>query len=477
MPEIMRMCARIMARATPHLPRPAAPVRTLPEEIAVHTDAILVVGRSDLIGLALALALGLLIGVQRGWAQRRDAAGTRFAGVRTFGLIGLTGGIAGLAAPHAGAAALVLMAAAAALVLLGYWRTSRGGATAVSGTAALVGLLTLACGYLAGGGARAAAAAAAGSIVLLLALRTPLHGLVRRLDEREVQAIGRFALIALVILPLLPDTPFGPFGAWRPRSLWLVVVLVSGFSFAGYVAAKWLGAARGTLATAAAGAMVSSTAVTAAMAARHRAGDGDADLLNAAIALASAVMFARVMMLTAALAGFALPTLALGAVPGLVVSLVVAAWLRRRALNRIADDAANPQNGPQNGPKNGTVLVRNPFDIGPALLMMALVMVMTVVARWVLAQFGDRGLAVVLAVSGSVDVDSAIITLGSLNVGTLSARTAGLVLLPPIMLNTLFKAGVALSVGGWQRSWPAAATLVASCVAAAAVPAAVMLLG
>ncbi len=431
----------------------------------MHTDAILVVGHAELIDLALALALGLLVGLQRGWVQRRDAAGTRFAGVRTYGLIGLTGGIAGIAAPHAGPFALVLVAAAAGLVVLGYWRTSRAGTTAVSGTSALVGLLTLACGYLAGSGALAAAAAATGSIVLLLALRAPLHGLVRSLDEREVQAIGRFALIALVILPLLPDVPFGPLDAWRPRSLWLVVVLVSGFSFAGYMAGKWLGPARGTLATAAAGAMVSSTAVTAAMAARHRAGDSNPDLLNAAIALASAVMFARVMVLTAALAGLALPTLALGAVPGMVVSLAVAGWLRRRALKQegltIAGGAQSPQDA---------VKLRNPFDIGPALLMMALVMVMTVAARWVLDHFGDRGLAVVLAVSGSVDVDSAIITLGSLSSGTIDPRSAGLVLLPPIILNTLFKAGVALSVGVWRRTWPAAATLVASCVAAAVLP-------
>ena len=185
----------------------------------MHTDAILVVGHAELIDLALALALGLLVGLQRGWVQRRDAAGTRFAGVRTYGLIGLTGGIAGIAAPHAAAFALVLVAAAAGLVMLGYWRTSRAGTTAVSGTSALVGLLTLACGYLAGSGALAAAAAATGSIVLLLALRAPLHGLVRSLDEREMQAIGRFALIALVILPLLPDVPFGPLDAWRPRSL------------------------------------------------------------------------------------------------------------------------------------------------------------------------------------------------------------------------------------------------------------------
>ncbi|MBA3055131.1 MAG: DUF4010 domain-containing protein [Sphingomonadales bacterium] len=415
---------------------------------------IVALGRADLLNLALALALGLLIGIQRGWAQREEPDGTRFAGVRTYGLFGLVGGIAGVAAPHAGAVAVVMLAATAALVLIGYWRTSAH-PTAVSGTASLVGLLTIACGYFAGNGSPAAAAAAAGSIVLLLAMRGPLHQLVSNLEEREVMAIGRFALIALVILPLLPNTPFGPFDAWRPRSLWLVVVLVSGFSFAGYLAAKWLGPSKGTLATAAAGSLVSSTAVTAAMAARHRAGDGDPDLLNAAIALGSAVMFARVVVLAGALAPFAVPTLAMAAVPGTIVSLAGTVWLRRRA--RAANSAVSDD-----------VKLRNPFDIGPALLMMALVMAMTAAARWALVHFGDRGLAVVLAISGTADVDSAIITLGSLPPGTLAAHTAGLVLIAPTLLNTAFKASIALSVGGWERAWPGAAPLGLSIVAALA---------
>jgi len=139
------------------------------------------------------------------------------------------------------------------------------------------------------------------------------------------------------------------------------------------------------------------------------------------------------------------------AVPGMVVSLAAAAWLRRRA-------------GAPAG-ASGAVEVRNPFDLAPALLMMAMVMAFTLAARWVLAGYGDRGLAVVLAITGTIDVDSAIITMGSLPPGTLAARVAGLVLVPPVVLNSLFKAGVLVSVGGWRRAWPGAAALLASVVA------------
>ena len=252
----------------------------------------------------------------------------------------------------------------------------------------------------------------------------------------------------------------GPYGAWRPRQLWLVVVLVSGFSFLGYFAARQLGPARGILATAAAGSMVSSTAVTASLAAKLRDGEGDPALLNAGIALASAVMFVRVMVLTAALAGYALPTLLLFAVPGMLASLAAFAWLMRRRQPAKAAASALP--------------LRNPFALGPALWMMLLVMAMTVLARWVLVRFGDSGVAAVLAISGTADVDSAIITLGNLPGGTLTPRVAGLVLLAPIVLNSLFKATVALSIAGWSKARGGAlALLIAAAAAALGVPLAI----
>jgi uncharacterized membrane protein (DUF4010 family) len=374
---------------------------------------------AELEAISLALALGLLVGVQRGWATRKEPAGSRFAGIRTFGLLGLAGGIAGAVQPRAAALATVLLAASAILILIGYWRATAT-RNAISGTASIAALLSLACGYMAGTGAFALAAAASGTMVLVLALRSPLH-------------------------------------RWLDRQLWLVVVLVSGFSFLGYFAARQLGPARGILATAAAGSMVSSTAVTASLAAKLRDGEGDPALLNAGIALASAVMFVRVMVLTAALARFALPTLALFAVPGMLASLAAFAWLMRR--RQPVETAAS------------TMPLRNPFALGPALWMMLLVMVMTVLARWVLARFGDSGLAAVLAITGAADVDSAIITMGNLPPSTLAPKLAGLVLLSPILLNTLFKAVTAVSIAGWSKAKGGAAALaIAAVVAALGVP-------
>ena len=293
------------------------------------------------------------------------------------------------------------------------------------------------------------------SAVLLLAMRSSLHRWIDRLNEREVLAIARFAVIAMVILPLLPDRGMGPYNAWNPRQLWLVVVLVSGFSFAGYFATKLLGAAKGILATACAGSMVSSTAVTASLATKIKQGGQDTALFASAVSAASVVMFVRVLLLVGLLAPFALGEFALRVVPGLLVSLGFAAWYWRNAGTPARAEARHE------------VGLRNPFDLGPAILLALLVMVFTVAAHFTLARFGDRGLAAVLALSGTIDVDSAIITLGSLPGGTIDARTAGLVLAIPVTLNTVFKASIATSLGGWQQGKHGTLPLIAAALTVA----------
>src|SRR5690606_26431440 len=138
---------------------------------------------------------------------------------------------------------------------------------------------------------------------------------------------------------------------------WLVVVLVSGLSFAGYSATRLLGPERGLLATAAAGALVSSTAVTAAFALRLRDDTTARPLLAGGIALASVVMIARVLVLVGVLAPFALPGLALIALPGLLLSLIATVWLLRQGR---ASGAAR-----QNPAPSSALILRNPFDLRP----------------------------------------------------------------------------------------------------------------
>ena len=127
-------------------------------------------------------------------------------------------------------------------------------------------------------------------------MREELHGFVERLDADDVKALARYAVIAGAVLPFLPNGNYGPLGAWNPQRLWLVVVLVTGFSFLGYVANRIFGERHGTIATALIGGAYSSTAVTQSLAQRLGA-KKQAGAEPAGIALATAVMYLRVPVL------------------------------------------------------------------------------------------------------------------------------------------------------------------------------------
>ncbi|WP_245647626.1 MgtC/SapB family protein [Novosphingobium lentum] len=402
---------------------------------------------ASLTGLIAALLGGLIVGLERGWRQRDARDGTRVSGVRSFGLLGLAGGIAGLL-PNVVAAALVL--GVAALLAVGYRLSAR--SDALSATTAIAGILTVAIGLVAVRQSATVALGAAGACFILLSARRSLHGLLKGLTETEIEAVARFLLVALVVLPLLPDAQFGPYDAWNPRKIWMVVVLVAALSFAGYVAARRMGSERGTLVVALAGAIVSSTAVTADLARRLRSESETRGALSAGIALASIVMFVRVQVLAALLVPRALPSLMLAMAPATLVAggLALLGWWRQR------DDRAAPTR------------IGNPFDFGPALLLALSVAVLSLVARWALARFGDGGIAVVLGLTGMMDVDAAVITLSGMPQTSLGGVQAGLVLSVPVLANTAIKAGMTMVIAPGRAGLAAAIPLLAALAASLA---------
>ena len=404
-------------------------------------------------GLGLSLAIGLLIGVERGWRLRDEMPGTRVAGFRTFGLAGLLGGVAGLVPVAIGA---IILLAASANFVAGYLRQSEDRQN-LSATNAIAALLTMLLGLLATTGYSVPALVAAATATLLLSMREQFHRWLKGMSPAEIQSVGRFALIALVILPLLPDRNYGPYEAWNPRQIWMVVVLVSGLSFAGYVATRRLGATKGLLMTAICGAIVSSTAVTVAFARRLKDGREAEGALIAGIALASVVMFVRVLLLTFLLAPRALQSLAWTMAPAAIVALGLAALALRRMMDR--SDAAEVKLG-------------NPLDMQAALGLAALVAVLAVASRWAQQRFGDAGIAVLLSITGLADVDAAVITLAGLPADALDGRTAGFVLASPVLINTAFKGALALALVPGRIGWRAAMPLFASVLAAGAVLAA-----
>jgi uncharacterized membrane protein (DUF4010 family) len=392
------------------------------------------------------LLAGVLIGIERGWKLRDQKPGVRVAGVRTFSLLGLAGGIAGLIGVRGQPiVAAVIAAGAVALLVIAYSRALQAQHDSTSAVAAVI---TLAIGFLAGTGSGGLAMACAAVVVLLLALRTELHGFVERLDESDVKALARFAVIAGAVLPLLPNHPFGPYGAWNAQKLWLVVVLVTGFSFAGYIANRVFGERRGTIATALIGGAYSSTAVTVSLAQMLGRDERASGPEPAGIALATAVMYLRVLVLVGLLATSVLLPLTIIIAPALFVATVAGIALLRMS----AKDSEGP------APPG------NPIQLVPALGFLAFLAIAAVAARWADGRFGEQGIAVLLLLTGSLDVDAAIITIGGLKPGAISPALAALALGGTVMVNMAIKVGVTLAYAR-SRGTSAVLALLASMVA------------
>jgi uncharacterized membrane protein (DUF4010 family) len=283
---------------------------------------------------ATALLIGALLGIERERHKREHDEQT-IGGLRTFILFALIGALGGwltlvLESPWILGAALL---ASIAPVLAGYVISARTQPDALGLTTELAAVAACLLGAMTTLGYRDLAVGLGVMVAAVLAYKQPLHGLVQRLDRDDVYAGLRLLIATFIVLPLLPDQPIDPWGALRPRSLWMLVLLISSLSLVGYVATRLLGAHRGIPLTGLTGGLVSSTAVTLTFSRQSR----DPGYATAAPALASgilvawAVMFARVivevLVVNRALLGQLLVPFA-----AMAVTAAAAAWtLGRRA--------------------------------------------------------------------------------------------------------------------------------------------------
>ncbi|MGE3396430.1 MAG: MgtC/SapB family protein [Sphingomonas sp.] len=393
-------------------------------------------------GLALALAIGLLMGVERGWRMQEEQSGRRVAGIRSFAILGLTGGLAGIGLATNPLLAAVPMIGAVAALLLGYGVDMRRD-NHVSATSTLAGVLTLGLGAMATTGNMALASVGAGSATILLGSRDPLHRAIRTAGERDIKALLRLVLAIFVILPLLPDQGMGPYAALNPYRLWIVVVVTGSISFTGYCLVRWLGERRGSLLTAGLGALVSSTAVTVDGARRlHEGAGGWAS--HAAVAIASTIMLARSLLLVAVVAPTAFQSFSVLVWPGLVVSSLASALLLYLA---------------RKSPATTDIAALKPPGLRLALLFAVSVAVLAVASAWAQARWGGGSGATLIAIGGLVDIDAAIAAVGALPVGTLSSAVAALALAAPTLFNTLFKLVLFITIAGRRQSLAAGIAL------------------
>lgn len=366
--------------------------------------------------------------------------------MRTFGLLGLGGGLCGLAAQSVSVwFGIIGMAGIAVAILLAHRARLDEPDDNISATNAVASVMTAILGLLATTGYAKEATIAAGAATLLLSMRQELHAWLRTLSQRDIRAAAQYGAITLVMLPLLPDAPMGPYDALNPRMLWLVVVFVTGLSFAGYWASKRFGDARGTILASTIGASYSSTAVTLELSRRLRAPDADRATLNASIAAATAIMPVRTMLLCAVVAPAMLGPFALRIGPAVLCATayaLVAAW---RASRR--------------DPGEGVTATRNPFDFWPAVGFAAMVAAIVVASRWAIDRFGAMGATFLIGLTGIYDVDAAIIAGANLPSGTADGAALAFLLTLPVLINNLVKLGLVVAVAGPSRGAIAAIPL------------------
>ena len=375
------------------------------------------------------LAIGLLIGLER---ERNPSAK---AGLRTFALVSLFGTLIALLSVKSGTSWLLIagLLAVAGMIISAYINTPTENNDPGTTTVAAL-LICYALGVLVWFGLSKLAVMLAIATTTLLYFKPELQGMTQRLTRRDLVSILQFSVLSFVILPILPDQNYGPYEAFNPYRAWMMVVLISGLSLAGYVALRWTGQRYGAPLLGFLGGLVSSTATTMVYAKHSKLNDGMLRLSAVVILIASQVVLIRLVVVSGILSPGILkqiaPVMGLGLLFGLIATLFN--WKRMRN----SGELPMPETS-------------NPTEIHAALGFGLLFVVVLFSSAWLSDVAGNKGLYIVALVSGLTDVDA--ITLSSLrlfHLNKLSSEQAVISISLAFLSNMVFKFGMAASIGG-----------------------------
>ncbi len=386
--------------------------------------------------LLAALAIGLLIGIERGWSDREEDEGDRVAGLRTFSLIGLLGGVWAQLSVEIGDWVLaVAFIAVAALIIVSHIIETRE-TEDLGTTTEFAMMLTFSLAAWAALGFYTYALGATVFVVALLNLKPVLHRWLRNIETKEIYAGIKLLIISIVLLPLLPNQGYGPWQALNPYWIWWMVVLICGISFAGYFAIKYVGNKWGTLVTAVTGGLASSTAVTLSLAQFARQ-HTNKTLFMGGVFFASSIMFIRMLIEVSIVNSSLLTKLWLPTLLLFSGVLLAGAWFLRRQQPATSD----PQ-----------LEIENPFNLSTALKFGAMLAVILVLSEAMKTRFGNEGVYILSVVSGLMDVDAITLSLSKLAHTDLSPDVATLGIIIASIMNTLVKGFLFAFFVGFKKS-------------------------
>lgn len=381
--------------------------------------------------------LGALIGLVRQWSEQRNGhEDVEFAGVRTFSFLGLLGCLAAYGMCEWTVWVLPVTLGVVGLFFAAGTLSPPPAAGPRMGYAAfMAALLTLFIGALVYWDQQQAAVLVAVATAVLIALRPSLHSWTTKLTTEDIRSALQFAAITGVILPLVPDQGYGPFLALNPHGIWLMVVLISGLGFTGYVLMRLLGAEAGILVTGLVGGLASSTATTLAMSRQSREAPALSSGFALAVLVACTVMLVRVAVMVLAISrefGLTLlPLLALMAGPGLLFGLWF--WLFRPATGE--HTVTTPE-------------VTNPLTLSLAIKFALLYGLINVLVKAAATWSAGGGLLVISAFSGMTDMDAiALSVANNVHANALTSAQGAQAILVAAISNTLVKGGMAVAIG------------------------------
>lgn len=384
--------------------------------------------------LAIALALGLIIGVERGWTSRESPEELGSDGLRNFALVGLFGGIAALLAEQWSNALLaVIFLGLSILVSTSYVLTAEKSQD-YGNTTELALLITFVLGALVVKGFSLEAVAVAVIVTWLLKLKPEIHQLLAWLTKRELVATLQLLLLALVTLPLLPNENIGPREAVNPRAIGLLVLLIISISYVGYFIIRlWQGKA-GVLLVGLLGGLASSTATTIALARLAKQEQAPIKLLATAIALATGTMSPRLLLVIAVInsqlaSQLAVSLIILGLIPLIIALILISKGIRQKTTNV-------------------PFKLSNPFEISIALQYSFILIVLSLLIKVAEEWLGNTGIYLISALSGLADVDTVSISLARAANQTISLSVAQVSIFLAVTMNTLVKIFLTRFIGG-----------------------------
>ena len=385
---------------------------------------------TDIYPFLISLLIGALIGTER---QRRLAEEKirGVAGLRTFMLIALLGTLSAVLSDHYGQMfAIVAFASFTIIIGIGYV-ASASTLGRIDFTAAVAAVITFSLGMLVSFQESILLAVSLAVITTwILATRTITHHYVEALSETDILDTLKMGIIALVIYPLLPDQPLDPFGVLNPRQIWLFIVLVSLIGYIGYILIRILGAERGLSLTGVLGGLVSSTAVTTAMASEVKVNKETMQSAVFATTIASCTMFPRILFIVLVVnKDLFLPLLP--QLLGMTAIGIALAYIRMRNME----------------PVGRKVEVRDPFRIIPALKFGAFFAFVLLASKLASIYFGNTGTYAASIMAGLADVDAITLSMATLAKSGIAQNTAVISITFAAITNTLVKLLIAYILG------------------------------